>query len=248
MRSSLSSFRRRASLLPKPDRRDAARCRGSRSDTTILLTSGKLCSHVGSWITIGTTSQRCSAAISQVSLDGAGRKSESRKTNVPGVTARGYDASWSIERSSQSAGPVELRRPELWIAHLDHLPIALRRPPVRVTVGVVEIADVAAGGTGAREDQLDDGPHRAAACPATETVRRTATSADDGRRGSSPSAPPRRSSRGRRTRRSPARSRDVPTPPSRSRPCRRRAGTVAIRRRPSRTLCADFASSRTRDR
>ena len=63
--------------------------RGSRSETTILLTSGKLCSQVGSWITIGTTSQRCSAAISHVSLDGAGRKSESRKTKVPGVTARG---------------------------------------------------------------------------------------------------------------------------------------------------------------
>ena len=51
--------------------------------------------------------------------------------------------------------------------------------------------------------------------------------ADDHR----PSAPPPRSSRGRRTRRSPAQSRAAPRQPSRSRPCRRRGGTAAIRRR-----------------
>jgi hypothetical protein len=55
-------------------------------------------------MTTGTTSQRCSAAVSQRSWEGDGMKSESTKTNVPALAARRRSPRYAIERSSQSAG------------------------------------------------------------------------------------------------------------------------------------------------
>ena len=84
--------------------------RGSRSGTTIPLTSGKLCSQTGSWITTGTTSQRCSTAVSQVSREGGSRKSEKTKTKLPAVTLRRCSKRCSSERSTPSAGAPQPRR------------------------------------------------------------------------------------------------------------------------------------------
>ena len=105
MRSSLA-LRRAARLLPaQAERARRGRCADRGGRRRSRSTSGKLCSQVGSWITTGTMSQRCSTAASHTSLDGGGMKSESTKTNVPGVTARVCAARCSIERSSQSGGP-----------------------------------------------------------------------------------------------------------------------------------------------
>ena len=87
-------------------------------------------------------------------------KSESKKTNVPGVTARVCDARCSTERSSQSGGPAVLARPEALVSDLDQLPLPLRLPPVRIAVRIVEVADEAARRACAGEHELDDRPHR----------------------------------------------------------------------------------------
>ena len=125
------------------------------------LTSGKLCSQIGSWITTGTRSQRCSIAVSHTSSDGAGTKSESTKTNVPGVTARRCSAR-CVERALEpvASGPPYSDDQSRSSLELDQLPLALRLTPVRVPVGVVEVADEAAGGARTREDELDDVAHR----------------------------------------------------------------------------------------
>ena len=63
------------------------RCRapGSRSGTTMPLTSGKLCSHIGSWMTTGTMSHRCSSAASQTSS--RGQRQEVREHEDEGARA-----------------------------------------------------------------------------------------------------------------------------------------------------------------
>ena len=96
---------------PRPPSSSAGRATtrpvsGSRSGTTIPLTSGKLCSQTGSWITTGTTSQRCSTAVSQVSRDGGTMKSESTKTKLPAETIRRCSKRCSRPRSTPSAGAV----------------------------------------------------------------------------------------------------------------------------------------------
>ncbi len=181
MRSSFAALRASASprfrrtLLTRP-------VSGSLSGTTMPLTSGKLCSHIGSWITIGTRSQRCSNAASHTSFDGAGTKSESRKTNVPGVTARRCSARCTIERSSQSRRAAVLQRPQALVLELDELALALRLAPVRVAVGVVQVSDEAAGRARTREDELDGVAASPAACRARGAATRSAPSAGAGRR------------------------------------------------------------------
>ena len=150
-----------------------------------------------------------------------------------------------LERALEPVvGPPVLGRPEALVADLDHLPLALRLAPVRVAVRVVQVPDEAAGGAGARENQLHDVPHRLWLVEPGQRRERSTTSAGAGRRRSRPSAPPRRSAPARRTRHSPRASRAVPTRPSRSSPCRRRGDTAANRRRPCRSRGAGSSSSR----
>jgi hypothetical protein len=56
--------------------------------------------------------------------------------------------------------PSELGRLQPLVTELDELALALRRAPVRVAVGEVEVADVSARGAGARKDEVDRRPHR----------------------------------------------------------------------------------------
>ena len=78
--------RRAARRAPPPAsaaRRSTRPVLGSRRGTTIPPTSGKLCSQVGSWMTTGTTSQRCSSAVSQTLAAAARRSPRARRRSCP---------------------------------------------------------------------------------------------------------------------------------------------------------------------
>ena len=159
MRSSFAALRASASprfrrtLLTRP-------VSGSRSGTTMPLTSGKLCSQTGSWITIGTRSQRFSNAASHRSC----RRSRNEVGEQEDERA-GRDRTPVLrEVRDRALEPVVqaavLQRPQALVLELDELALALRLAPVRVAVGVVEVADEATGRARAREDELDGVPHR----------------------------------------------------------------------------------------
>ena len=201
--------------------------RGSRSGTTIPLTSGKLCSQTGSWITTGMTSQRCSTAVSHVSRDGGSRKSEKTKTKLPGgdVAAMLEEV---LERALDAVGrraPAGLVGPLL--AQVGEPALAARRQPERLAVRVVEVADEAAGLGGARDDDVGRAPHRRALVEPGQRRREegelgAAVCDDDDARPLVGVALADDELVGCR-----ARTTSGPRPPSRSCGCRRPAGTAA---------------------
>ena len=160
--SSRSSFARRRAAASFFVSRTCVtgRCAGSRSGTTIPLTSGKLCSQTGSWITTGTTSQRCSTAVSHVVA--RGRVEEVREDEDE---AAGGDVAAVLEEVLERAldavgrrAPAGVRRPLL--AQVGEPALAARRQPERLAVGVVEVADEAARRGRARDDDVGRAPHR----------------------------------------------------------------------------------------
>ncbi len=151
-RRACASFLRRRTGTTRPER-------GSRRDTTMPLTSGKPCSHVGSWMTTGTRSQRCSSAVSHT-LVGRQRQEVGEDEDERPGRHRARVRRQVLERALQPVGRAcVLRRPEPWVAELDHLPLPLRLPPVRIAVRVVQVADEAAGDACAGENQLHDVTH-----------------------------------------------------------------------------------------
>ena len=158
----------------------------------------------------------------RVSVDGTGRKSERTKTKVRAVTARGCTAR-CVDRPLE---PVRRRlRTRSTSSRSSRSSMSLRSPfggrQCGVAVGVVEVADEAAAPPRRSRGRARRPSASPRACRATAAAARSTPSPAVGRRRSRPSAPPRRSARGRRTRPRRARSRAAPTRPSRSRPCRR---------------------------
>ena len=133
---------------------------------------------------------------------GGGMKSESTKTNVPAVTERRCSTRWARERVSQSGGALKSSDSRPLVLELEQLPLDLRWAPVEVAVRLVEIADEASGQRRSRG--------RARRCDASPAACR-AMGAAHGKPPSRsavaprPSAPPPRTARARRTRRSPCR-------------------------------------------
>ena len=81
-RCSFACARSRASrplTMTSPTSPDVASRTGSRTPPT----AGNDCSHVGSWITTGVTSQRSARSLSQMLGETASMKSETTKTKVP---------------------------------------------------------------------------------------------------------------------------------------------------------------------
>ncbi len=118
VRASLAALRAAASFLV--NRTGTTRpVRGSRSGTTIPLTSGKLCSHVGSWMTTGTTSHRCSSAREPHLL--RRRQEEVREDEDEGSGSDRARVSGEVdERALEPVGrPVELRGHEPLVLELE---------------------------------------------------------------------------------------------------------------------------------
>ena len=189
----------------------------SRTGRSTPPTRGNDCSHVGSWITTGVTSQRSARSLSQMFGETASMKSETTKTNVP---AGKLDACRTSARRqpSSDAGPA---------AAAIGLVVRLERARARSAAGPAR-AIVVGPPVGRRRRarprrqplpgrSTQSPPPSPPACRARAAAARRAPSAAGGRPRARPAAPCRRRTRGRRTRRCRERPRGAPTRASRSR-------------------------------
>ena len=184
-----------------PSRRRTSRTRPSApaSGTTMPSTGGKLCSHIGSWTTTGTMSQRCSTTRSQTSRGGETRKSERTNRKLP----LGIERRWPSRNSSASvrlsSGARYVGVQQVPLADRPGLAARGRRPPERRLRALreVEVADEPARLGDAVRDHASR--RRAAPRPSAATGRRAtrAPSRAAGRRRSRRAGRRRRSARAR---------------------------------------------------
>ena len=132
-----------ASEIPAPS--------GSTYGTTTPLTSGKLCSQIGSWTITGTISKRRSSASSHSSRVGRDEEVRDDEDERPG-----REVALVLGEVAQTAQQRVLRRTEAALELRGAVRMrAARRVPVRVAVRLVEVAEQAACGGRARADERD---------------------------------------------------------------------------------------------